>query len=99
MTTIAQPSVDVSVATQRPGNMSRFLAAWRRRLLIGIVIAYTALLILAPLAALVSGALSKGIGASFATLSDPAVFAAFTRTLYLSLIVVGIHVVFGSALA
>ena len=99
MTTIAQPSVDVSVATQRPGNMSRFFATWRRRLLIGIVIAYTALLILAPLAALVSGALSKGIGASFAALSDPAVFAAFTRTLYIALIVVAIHAVFGTALA
>ncbi len=99
MTTVAQPATEVRSATPRPGNISHLAEVWRRRLLIGIVIAYAALLILAPLAALIAGAFSKGIGASLAALSDPAVFAAFLRTLYIALIVVVVHAVFGTALA
>ncbi|HLO33131.1 MAG TPA: sulfate ABC transporter permease subunit [Anaerolineales bacterium] len=99
MTTLAQPSTNVNAATQRPGNISQSIAVWRQRLLIGIVIAYTGLLILAPLVALVSGAVSKGIGASFAALSDPAVFSAFFLTLSIAFMVVVVHAVFGTALA
>lgn len=99
MTTIAQSSTEVNAATQRPQNISRSVSAWRRRLLIGIVVAYAALLILAPLTALVSGALAKGIGASFTALRDPAVFSAFLLTLYIALITVAVHALFGTALA
>lgn len=99
MTTIAQSSTEVNAATQHPQNISRSVSAWRRRLLIGIVVAYAALLILAPLTALVSGALAKGIGASFTALRDPAVFSAFLLTLYIALITVAVHALFGTALA
>ena len=99
MTTFAQSSSEVNAATQRPENISRSASVWRRRLMIGIVVAYTALLILAPLTALVSGAFAKGIGASVTALSDPAVFAAFRLTLYIALITVAIHALFGTALA
>ena len=75
------------------------MSAWRRRLLIGIVIAYAALLILAPLTALVYGAFAKGIGASFTALRDPAVFSAFLLTLYIAFITVAVHALFGTALA
>lgn len=99
MTSIVESSAEVNAATARRGNIPRAGGAWRRRLLIGIVVAYAALLILAPLAALVSGAFSKGIGAALAALNDPVVFAAFFRTLYIALIVVTIHALFGTALA
>lgn len=99
MTSIAQPSTETNAAAARPGNVPGVIAIWRQRLLIGIVIAYAALLILAPLAALVSGAFSKGIAASLAALNDSVVFAAFLRTLYIALIVVTVHALFGTALA
>ena len=99
MTTVTRPTTDVNAATQRPEKISRSMSVWRRRLLIGVVIAYTALLILAPLTALVSGAFAKGIGGSLTALSDPAVFAAFRLTLYIAFIVVAVHAVLGTALA
>jgi len=98
MTTVARSS-EVNTTTQQPGTISRFMEAWRRRLLIGIVIAYAALLILAPLAALLSGAFAKGIGASLTALSDPAVFSAFLLTLEIAFITVAVHALFGTALA
>jgi len=100
MTTVAQPSTEANAVVPHPGNISRSSAGvWRRRLLIGIVVAYAGLLILAPLAALVSGALAKGIGASLEALRDPAVFSAFLLTLYIAFIVVAVHALFGTALA
>jgi sulfate transport system permease protein len=99
MTTIAQSSSDVKAATQRPENISRPASVWGRRLLIGVVVAYTAMLILAPLAALVSGAFAKGMGASLAALSDPDVFSAFLLTLEIAFITVVIHALFGIILA
>ncbi|HSA99754.1 MAG TPA: sulfate ABC transporter permease subunit [Anaerolineales bacterium] len=99
MTSVVESSAEVNAATTRPGNTSRLIGVWRRRLLIGIVIAYAALLILAPLAALVSGAFAKGLAASLTALKDPAIFAAFFRTLYIALIVVTVHALFGTTLA
>jgi sulfate transport system permease protein len=98
MTTVAQSSTEVNASTPRPENI-RSVPVWRRRLLIGVVVAYTALLILAPLTALVSGAFAKGIGASFTALSDPAVFSAFLLTLEIAFITVAVHALFGTALA
>jgi len=99
MTTITRSSSEVHTATPRPENISQSTGIWRRRLLIGIVIAYTALLILAPLAALLSGAFAKGIGASLTALSDPAVFSAFLLTLEIAFLTVAVHALFGTALA
>jgi sulfate/thiosulfate transport system permease protein len=99
MTTVAQPTTEANAATQRPENISRSLSAWRRRLLIGIVFAYVALLILTPLAALLSGAFADGISASLKALSDPDVFSAFLLTLYIAFITVAVHALFGTALA
>ncbi len=99
MTSAVESSTNVNNVADRPGNISRFFAVWRRRLLIGIVVAYAALLIIAPLAALVSGAFAKGLGASLIALNDPAVLRAFLLTLYIALIVVFIHALFGTALA
>jgi len=99
MTTVARPSSEVNTATPLPRDNARSVGIWRRRLLIGIVIAYAALLILAPLAALLSGAFAKGIGESLVALSDPDVFSAFLLTLYIAFITVAVHALFGTALA
>jgi sulfate transport system permease protein len=99
MTVLSRSSAKVEPATARPAKVSPNAGAWHRRLLILIVVAYTALLILAPLAALVSGAFAKGITASLKALSDPAVFSAFLLTLGIALITVTVHALFGTALA
>lgn len=72
---------------------------WRRRLLIGIVVLYMGVLILAPVGALISGAFSYGLGAIAEALSDPQVLSAFWRTLLLSVIAVVVHALCGTALA
>jgi len=99
MTTALQPSNEVNAVPLHPVKSSRSIEVWRRRLLIGIVIVYAAVLILAPLTALVSGAFSEGLAASLRALRDPDVFSAFFRTLYIALITVAVHAVFGTALA
>jgi len=80
---------------------SSFLVSrsWFKWLLIGIVVAYVAVLIVAPLAALVAGAFSGGLGAIVAALSDPDVLSAFGRTLLIAVVVVLIHAIGGTAVA
>jgi len=67
--------------------------------LIAVVVAYIAFLIVTPIAALAFGAFEKGIGASIASLNDSAVFTAFWNTLWISLVVVVIHTIFGTLVA
>ena len=67
--------------------------------LIAIVAAYVAFLIVTPIAALAFGALQKGLGASLDSLNDPAVFTAFWNTLWISILVVIIHAIFGTVVA
>ncbi|MCB9101909.1 MAG: sulfate ABC transporter permease [Anaerolineales bacterium] len=69
---------------------------WRRQLLIGLVFGYVGVLIIAPLAALISGAFSEGLGAIIYALSQPDVLAAFWQTLFIAVIVVVLHTVFGT---
>jgi sulfate transport system permease protein len=87
-------SVSSAVARPRPKS-----DRWKHRLLIGVVIAYAAILIVAPIAALVAGAFQDGIGPVVEALAQPQVLAAFGQTLYIGLIVVGVHTVFGAAVA
>jgi sulfate transport system permease protein len=80
---------------------SSFLVSrlWLKWLLIGIVVAYVAVLIVVPLAALVAGAFSGGPGAIVAALSEPDVLSAFGRTLMIAVVVVLIHAICGTAVA
>ena len=71
----------------------------RRRLLIVFVVAYAALLVLAPVAALIGGAVSQGLGAVAAALAQPDVLHAFGLTLGIAAIVVAVHAVFGTVVA
>jgi len=87
-----------------PGSRSSVLGSsvrrsWLKWLLIGIVVAYVTVLIVAPLAALIGGAFSGGLGAIFAALSEPDVLSAFGRTLLIAVIVVLIHAICGTAVA
>jgi sulfate transport system permease protein len=67
--------------------------------LITVVAAYVGFLILTPITALAFGALERGIGASLASLNHPDVFTAFWNTVWISLVVVTIHAIFGTLVA
>lgn len=99
MTAATQSPVSAQPLKPRPGRLSLPMDIWRRRLLIGLVVLYASILILAPLAGLLSGAFSQGLGAMVKALSDPAVFQAFGLTLSIALITVVVHALFGTALA
>jgi sulfate transport system permease protein len=71
----------------------------RRVLLIGAVLAYLGLLILAPLAALFLGSFAEGPLAVARALADPQVRSAFGRTLAIAAITVAVHLVLGTATA
>jgi sulfate transport system permease protein len=73
--------------------------AWRRRALIGLVVGYMAVLVLAPVGALIWGALGQGVGAIVQALSNPQVLRAFWLTLLIGVICVVVHSVCGVALA
>jgi sulfate transport system permease protein len=62
-------------------------------------VGYVAFLILAPISALVFGAFEKGLGAVIASLNHPDVFRAFWNTIWISLVVVGVHAIFGTMVA
>lgn len=74
-------------------------SVWGRRLLIALVVAYIGTLILAPVIALIFGAFEKGLGAILSTLNQPDILAAFWRTLWISIVVVVIHSIFGTLVA
>lgn len=72
---------------------------WVKWLLIGVVVCYVGVIILAPLGALLAGALAGSPRATLATLSSPDVLSAFWRSLLISLIVVVVHGTCGTAVA
>lgn len=80
----------------RPVNRSR---RWLRRVLVSVVLVYVGVLIVAPLAGLLYGALAEGLDAIAATFRDPQVQKAFGLTLRISFLVVAIQAVFGTAVA
>jgi sulfate transport system permease protein len=104
--TLSTPTTDHRPpTTEQPpkvtGSQSSVVSrrSWLKWLLIGIVVAYVAVLIMVPLAALVAGAFSGGLGAIVAALSEPDVLSAFGRTLMIAVIVVLVHAICGTAVA
>lgn len=81
------------------GRPATLAGTWRRRILIGIVVAYMSILILAPIGALIQGAFAEGLGAMFSALNDPDVFSAFWRTLLIAAITIVVHVICGTTVA
>jgi sulfate transport system permease protein len=72
---------------------------WVRRLLIAAVFIYVGILILAPIGALIAGALKDGLGAALRALNQPDVLAAFWLTIKIGVIVVLVQTVFGIIVA
>lgn len=72
---------------------------WASWILISLVILYVAFLILTPITALAFGAFEKGRGEIISSLNQPDVFLAFWNTLWISLVVVIIHAIFGTLVA
>jgi sulfate transport system permease protein len=70
-----------------------------RTVLITVAWLYASVLVLAPVAALLAGALQSGVGAALRALAAPEVLAAFGRTLLIALVAVAIHTVCGTAVA
>jgi sulfate transport system permease protein len=70
-----------------------------RYALIGGVLLYIGILILAPLVAIFQGAFAEGIGAFFTALNDPEVWRAFWLSIVLALGAVALNGVFGLAIA
>jgi sulfate transport system permease protein len=68
-------------------------------ILIMIVVAYVTFLIVTPIAALAYGAFERGLEASISSLNDPDVFTAFWNTLWISVVVVIVHTIFGTIVA
>ena len=77
----------------------RYKESLTKWVLIAVVIAYVAFLILTPITALAFGALERGLGESLNSLNHPDVLTAFWNTLWISLIVVTIHAIFGTLVA
>jgi sulfate/thiosulfate transport system permease protein len=69
------------------------------RLVIGLVFGYIFLLIAAPISALVFGAFRNGLGGVLQSLTAPEVISSFLRTLWIGMLVVVVHVAFGTAVA
>ncbi|MGZ9226912.1 MAG: molybdate ABC transporter permease subunit, partial [Anaerolineales bacterium] len=79
--------------------LDRNKAKYGKWALISIVTGYVAFLIVTPLAALTWGAFERGIEASISSLNHTEVFTAFWNTLWISVVVVIIHTIFGTIVA
>ena len=73
--------------------------AWTRRVLIFIALAFLALVLLVPLAAVFVEAFRKGVDVYLASIAEPAALAAIRLTLLAALIAVPLNAVFGVAAA
>ncbi len=73
--------------------------AWVRRLLIGVALAFLALFLFVPLAAVFFEALKKGVGVYLAAISEPDALSAIKLTLIAAAISVPLNLVFGIAAA
>jgi sulfate transport system permease protein len=73
--------------------------AWLRRLLIGLALAFLALVLFAPLVAVFAEALRKGAAAYLAAIAAPDALAALRLTLLAAAVSVALNLVFGLAAA
>lgn len=72
---------------------------WLGWVLIALVVGYVAFLIITPLVALTTSAFERGAGEVFSALAHPMALNAFWNTLWIALIVVLVHSVFGTIVA
>lgn len=86
-------------ATLHPPAITTTEAAWVRYSLIGLALAFMALFLLLPLAAVCAQALRQGWGAYLAALQEPDAWSAIRLTLLTAAIAVPLNLVFGVAAA
>jgi sulfate transport system permease protein len=87
------------VQSSVPAWLDRMKSKWAAGVLIGLVVGYVAFLIITPITALAIGAFEQGIGASLSSLNQPEIFSSFWNTLWISLVVVTVHAIFGTIVA
>lgn len=90
---------DIRVQTTLAAWLDRHKERFTKWVLITVVAAYVGFLILTPITALAFGALERGIGASLDSLNHPDIFTAFWNTVWISLVVVTVHAIFGTLVA
>ena len=100
MSVISPSGADLS-KTQRPSRpwLEKLKVHATGIILISIVVTYVAFLILAPITALIFGAFEQGLGAVLSSLNHPDIFRAFWNTVWISVVVVIVHVIFGTIVA
>ena len=100
MSTINSPRPTLA---KMPGSILTWLdknkEKWTGWLLILSVVLYVAFLILTPIIALMIKAFEKGFGAIVTSLNKPEILSAFWNTLWISVVVVVIHTIFGTLVA
>lgn len=99
----SEPSAEEDLMTPKllpllPGPVD-WRRRWLRRVLVALVLAYAGFLIIAPLAALFAGAFADGLKPVLATFQNRQVQQAFGLTVQISLMVVVVQAVFGTAVA
>jgi sulfate transport system permease protein len=82
-----------------PRRIATNRSKWGSWILIALVLGYVGFLIATPLVALVFGAFERGFGATIASLDQPDILIAFWNTLWISLVVVAVHAIFGTIVA
>jgi sulfate transport system permease protein len=87
------------VQSSIPAWLDRIRSKWAGGVLIALVVGYVAFLIITPITALALGAFEQGIGASLSSLNQPEIFSSFWNTLWISLVVVTVHAIFGTIVA
>jgi len=92
-----------SIFPKVPGRLSDWLTKnkekWASSLLILLVVLYVAFLVLTPIVSLVFKAFEKGFGEIVNSLNKPEILVAFWNTLWISIVVVVIHTIFGTLVA
>jgi sulfate transport system permease protein len=93
---MTSPSLVKSRGAGRPVSRRR---VWGRYALIAVVVGYIGILIIAPLVRLVFGAFEDGLAPIVEALSEPTVLRAFWLTLWISVLTVIVHAIFGTIVA
>lgn len=72
---------------------------WGARVLIGVVMIYMGILIIAPLVGLVTGVFERGLQPVFLTLTSPLLHQSLSLSLQIALVVVVVQTIFGTLIA
>lgn len=96
---ILSAAAQTVVISRAAASQARTEPAWVKRFLIGLALAFLALVLVVPLAAVFVEAFRKGAAVYWASITEPAALAAIRLTLIATLIAVPINAIFGLAAA